>query len=158
MAARRSDALIALSVAGIAIAGYLSFVAFDADAEVFCTGVGDCNRVQESQYARVAGIPVAALGLAMYAVLLALTLARRLGLRPFGSTTARVLPAWIFALAFAGMLYSAYLTYLELFVINAICEWCVVSAIVVTAITVLAWPDVRSAAGDAQGDARSDWP
>jgi len=145
---RRVDALTALSAVGVAIAAYLTFVAFDTNAEAFCTGVGDCRRVQDSQYARVAGVPVAALGLAMYIALLGLGLARRAGLTVLGPGTPRLLGTWTFALAFAGALYSGYLTYLEFFVIDAICEWCVTSAVIVTTIAVLAWPDLRHPASD----------
>ena len=142
MRLRRLDALIALSAFGVGIAAYLTYVALAPNVEAFCTGVGDCHRVQQSEYAHVAGIPVAILGLAMYVALLALTLARRAGVRPFGGDGA-ILRTWTFALAFAGMLYSGYLTYLELVVIDAICAWCVGSAAVVTSITLLALPDAR---------------
>lgn len=141
--------LIALSTIGVAIAAYLTFVALDQNVEAFCTGVGDCHRVQNSEYARVAGVPVAALGLAMYATLLVLSIARRVGLTLLGPATPRLLRAWTFALALAGMLYSTYLTYLELFVIDAICAWCVTSAVLIAAIAVVAAPDIRPSAGDA---------
>jgi uncharacterized membrane protein len=139
---RRLDALIALSAFGVGIGTYLTYVALAPNVEAFCTGVGDCNRVQQSEYAHVAGIPVAILGLAMYVALLALTLARRAGMQPFGGD-GTILRTWTFALAFAGMLYSGYLTYLELFVIDAICVWCVGSAVVVTVIAALSLPDAR---------------
>jgi uncharacterized membrane protein len=119
-------------------------VALDREAEPFCTGIGDCQRVQGSQYAKVGGVPVAALGLAMYSGLAVLAGARRAA----GEQVRRVLGVWTFALALAGALYSLYLTYLELFVIDAICAWCVASAAVVTAICVLAAPDVSAASGD----------
>lgn len=146
MRSRRVDALIAFSAVGVAIAGYLTFVALDPSAEALCSGVGDCHRVQNSEYATVGDVPVALLGLAMYVTLLGLTVARRAGWAGLGPGTPRLLRTWTFALALGGMLYSAYLTYLELFVIDAICEWCVVSAAVVTVIALLAVPDVRATA------------
>jgi uncharacterized membrane protein len=135
------NAQIALSVLGVAIASYLTWVGLTAGAEPFCSGLGDCVAVQGSEYGDIAGIPIAAFGLAMYFGLAVLTVGRRVGpFRAFG-----LLPVWTFSLAFAGTLYSAYLTYIELFVLNAICVWCVVSAVVVTAIFVLSIPDFRAA-------------
>ncbi|MEX1023161.1 MAG: vitamin K epoxide reductase family protein, partial [Dehalococcoidia bacterium] len=133
----RLDALLALALTGTAIAAYLAYVAL-AGGEPFCSGAGDCGAVQSSEYADVAGVPVAVLGLAMYLVLLGLTAARRLT-----SVDARLrLDVWTFAVALSGTLFSAYLTYLELFVIEAICAWCVASALVVTAIAVLSARDL----------------
>lgn len=138
------DTLIALSLLGVAIAGYLSWVALDPDTEAACSGVGDCRAVQDSAYAEVAGIPVALLGFAMYAALAALCMVRRLGpWRGGQAAEPPVLGVWCFALALSGTAFSAYLTYLELFVIEAICIWCVASAALVTAIALLAAVDLR---------------
>ncbi len=95
--------------------------------------------MQSSQYSEVAGVPVALLGLGMYAALLVL-----IGVRRFASAPPSLAVAWTFALALSGTLYSAYLTYLELFVIEAICAWCVASAAIVTAMLLLCVPDLRS--------------
>jgi len=140
-ASPRSVALWLLLVAGVAVAAYLVYVALSATAEPYCRGVGDCHTVQTSEYASIAGIPVAVLGLGMYLGLLALHVA---------SSTARfrgvpILRVWFTVLAGSGMLYSAYLTYLELQVINAICIYCVVSASIVTLIAILSWPDFSAA-------------
>jgi len=140
----RLDLLLALSLLGVAIGGYLSWVALDDGAEAACSGVGDCHAVQGSDYAEVAGVPVALLGLAMYGGLAVLLAARRLG--PWRAEPAReprVLPVWCFALAMSGVLFSAYLTYVELFVIDAICIWCVASAVLITVIALLAAPDLQ---------------
>ncbi len=137
---RRLEVLIALSAIGVAIAVYLTWVALDANAEVACGPLGDCHTVQSSEYAEVAGVPVAALGLLMYMGLLGLVVARRV----WRSAPEALVPL-TFALALSGMLYSAYLTWLELFVIDAICAWCVTSALLVTVIWVLTWPDLREA-------------
>lgn len=139
----RRNLLLLLALAGVAIGGYLSWVALDEESEAFCSGVGDCHTVQSSEYADVAGIPVALLGLGMYLALTALVIGRRFGPRALRGLPQ--LPIWIFALAAAGALYSAYLTYLELFVIDAICVWCVTSAGVITAIALLAAPDFLAA-------------
>lgn len=144
--ARRPDLLLALAAAGAAIAGYLGWVALDAGQEAACGGVGNCGAVQGSRYAEIGGVPIALLGFGMYAALLALLAARRLWPRlRGGEAPPRALASLPFALAFGGTLYSAYLTYLELFVIEAICPWCVASAVVVTLIALLAAPDLRAA-------------
>jgi uncharacterized membrane protein len=114
-----------LGLAGTAIGAYLVWVHYDLDALV--CGLGDCEVVQTSSYAEVFDIPIATLGLLMYIALVALTLARLL--RP-----SLVVPASMAALAItgAGTLYSAWLTYIEIEVLEAICQWCVASAVVTT--------------------------
>jgi uncharacterized membrane protein len=119
---RLSSAVAVLAVLGAAIAGYLTWVHF-AELEPYCVGgTGGCERVQSSPYAELAGVPVAVIGLAGYlAVLASLAL-------PDRSLTA--------FLALVGAGFNAYLTYLELAVIDAICQWCVASAVVMTALAV----------------------
>ena len=119
---RLSLAVAALSVLGVLIAGYLTWVHF-AELEPFCVGGGGaCERVQSSPYARLGGVPVAVIGLTGYVAILA-----SLAL-PDRSVTA--------FLALAGAGFSAYLTYLELAVIHAVCQWCVASAIVMSLLAV----------------------
>jgi uncharacterized membrane protein len=141
-------ALVALSAIGVAIAAYLSWIAIIGVDSIACGPAGDCHAVQTSEYSKVAGVPVAMLGLAMYLALLGGAVARQLlsASPPALSPLARRVAVWTFALAFGGTLYSGYLTYVELFVIDAICAWCVASAVVVTAIFVLTLPDVRPVA------------
>ena len=106
-----------LSVAGIAVAGYLTYVHVAA-IEPFCVGGGGgCARVQASDQALLAGAPVAALGLATYLALLAATLTP--------GELARIAGA-LFALT--GFGFSAYLTYQSVTAIGATCQWCLVSA------------------------------
>lgn len=140
----RLNALLTLTALGLGIAAYLTYVALWEDGNAFCTGIGDCRRVQQSDYARVGGAPVAALGLAMYVGLLAMLSLRRW--RP--SVLPRQLAVWTIALALGGVIYSAYLTWLELAVIHAICAWCIASATVVSAIFALSLPDLRPPADD----------
>ncbi len=98
-----------------------------AGLQPFCAGGSHgCERVQSSSYAKLAGIPVAVLGLAGYVAIAAALLAP--------GERARLAAA---ALAVSGFGFSAYLTYLELFVIDAICQWCVTSAVLLTALMVL---------------------
>lgn len=114
-----------LALAGTGVAGYLTLVAYD-ESLLVC-GLGDCATVQNSPYAKLGGIPIALLGLLMYLVLLVVGLVRWRFVRQ-----AELLTSANTSIALAGTLYSGYLTYLELFVIHAICQWCVASAVIVT--------------------------
>ena len=130
-------AIVGLAALGTLISGYLVWVHYSG-ALALCAGAGGCETVQASRFASVAGVPVALLGLALYLALLGLG-AWRAGAGP---TTPGAVPLALFGLALAGTLYSAYLTYLELHVIGAICPWCVSSAVLVTAICALAAGDL----------------
>jgi uncharacterized membrane protein len=122
---RLTVASAALAVIGLAIAGYLTYVHYRGIAPV-CEIAHGCVKVQSSQWSRLAGVPVALLGLIAYvAILLTLRLRGEL---------ARLACAVI---ALGGFAFSAYLTYRELFTINAICIWCVGSAVVMTLLAVL---------------------
>lgn len=122
---RPTTVAAALTLAGIAIAGYLTWVHYEGLSPI-CT-TGGCERVQASSYSEIGPIPVALLGLIGYVVILA-SLAIR----------GDVGRAATFMLTLAGFAFSVYLTYLELFVIDAICQWCVASAVVMTALLVVA--------------------
>jgi uncharacterized membrane protein len=114
-----------LAAIGLGIAGYLTYVHY-SDIEPVCT-TGGCAKVQGSDYAALAGAPVALIGLLGYVgILLSLLVPGEAG----RAATA--------LLALVGFGYSAYLTYLELSVIDAICQWCVGSAIAMTAIAAVA--------------------
>ena len=119
-------------VAGIGIAGYLTYVKLFA-IEPYCAGVGNCEAVQTSPYAELLGVPVAIWGLLTYLVLLALVLVKRTDWRGLGHPAGMA----TFLVTMVGVIFSAYLTYLELAVIHAICPWCVASAVVMTVLFVL---------------------
>ncbi len=126
-------ALIVVSLAGIAVAGYLTYVHYEPKA-LICTGSGGCETVQESSYAVLIGIPIAVLGLGVWVVALALTI--------WNSELARTLTA---AIAIGSLAFAAYLVILQLFVIDAICVWCMVNDLVlVPALTILALLRLRS--------------
>lgn len=131
-----------LSLAGMGVSAYLTWTHL-AHQSVACGQSQDCDIVQQSVYSEIAGIPVALLGLMAYAILFALTLLRGRVPDPWDD----YVPLAIFGTSLIGMLYSACLTYLELFVIHAICRWCVSSAIIITAIFLLSLPDLK-AGGD----------
>jgi uncharacterized membrane protein len=111
---------------GIAIATYLTYVHYAGLQPICAGGSHGCERVQSSSYATVGGVPVAVLGLIGYVSIAGALLAPGDG--------ARLAAA---ALTVVGFGFSAYLTYLELFVINAICQWCVSSAVLLTVLVVL---------------------
>jgi uncharacterized membrane protein len=123
-----------LAALGIGIAGYLAFVE-TSGAQAVCGPVGDCNRVQQSPWASIAGVPIGVLGLGGYLVLGALALAREV--RP---ELEQVLALLLWGLAATGVAFSIYLTVLEPFVIGATCLWCISSALVMTLILLLTTP------------------
>jgi len=127
-----------LALMGLAVSLYLWYI-HASGSEALCVGVGGCETVNASRYAELAGVPVAAWGAVTYLSLLLMWL-----LRPRVSEQIRArLVLAIFGVTLVGVLFSAYLTYLELFVIHAICPWCVSSAIIITALFLLAVQEIR---------------
>ena len=124
-------ALGVLALLGLAVSAYLTWVHY-AGVEPVCTGISDCERVQSSEYSELAGVPVALIGMLGYAAILA-------SLRGPLELTA--------LLAYLGLAFSAYLTWAELFRIEAICQWCVVSALLILAIAALATMRALRSAG-----------
>jgi uncharacterized membrane protein len=111
----------ALVIAGIAIAGYLTWVHYAGLDPVCVGGGGGCERVQSSEYADLGGVPVAVIGLFGYLAIGATLLWRDERALMAGAT-----------LALTGFGFSAYLTYLEFEVIDALCQWCIASAVTMT--------------------------
>jgi uncharacterized membrane protein len=119
-----------LTLAGIFVAGYLTFVEASG-TEAVCGPVGDCNTVQQSKYAMLFGvIPVGGLGLVGYLLILVAWFVARLSTGRLSDLTITA----IFGMTTFGALFSIYLTFLEPFVIGATCAWCLTSAIVSTAL------------------------
>ena len=135
---RQRQAIALLALVGLFLALYLWLYKIGIIGTLQC-GSGACEQVQTSRYAELFGIPVAFYGVVGYAALLAVAL---LGLRPRFLAERRVTLA-LALLSSAGLLLTLYLTYLELFVIHAICRWCVGSALIIVAIFVLALLDRR---------------
>lgn len=123
--------VVGLSGLGIAVAGYLVYARF-TDTTIACA-TGGCEIVQRSDYAEVAGIPVAVLGLAAYVFLLFTAL--------FASDLARVAGA---IAAISGALFAAYLIYAQFFLIDAVCHWCLVSDAVIGLLAVACALRLRS--------------
>ena len=133
-------AVAVLSLLGIFIAGYLALYKLGYLGVIQC-GTGGCETVQASKYAYFLGFPVAVWGIGAYAALFALAM---LGVQPRWMH-ARWVAVGLFALAGVGVLFSAYLTYLEAAVIHAWCRWCVASAVLITLIFLLTIPGLRRA-------------
>jgi uncharacterized membrane protein len=129
-----------LALLGYFDAAYLSLERLIGDLGGYCPTGGGCATVQSSAYSVLFGVPVAYIGVAGYAVLLALALlslsAERLG-------GVRI-PALLLAFASAGMLFSLYFVYLQVAVIGAICFWCMVSATIELGIWLAALLDWRA--------------
>lgn len=126
-----------LAVLGLAVAIYLTYIETTPEATAVCGPVGNCNAVQKSPYAMLFGVlPVAVLGaLGYFFILLAWGLAHWKSRREWARWG---YPA-LFGAAFLGELFTIYLTYLEPFVIRAVCIWCLTSAVIMTLILWFAW-------------------
>jgi uncharacterized membrane protein len=120
---RLRTAAILLTLAGIAVAGYLTWVHYEDVNPVCVGGGGSCEKVQTSEYADLIGIPVAVIGVAGYLTVLSALLIR-----------IEVATLFAAAVALISFGFAIYLTYLELFVIEAICQWCVANAAIETAL------------------------
>ncbi len=139
-AIRSLSALLALL--GVGVATYIAISESGGGAPACLAGGGGCETVAKSAYSHLAGVNVALIGIAGYLGLLGAALARGDAARFAG-----------LMLALAGFGFSAYLTYLELFVINAICQWCVASAVLMTVLlTLAAFRAFRFAADEPRGD------
>jgi len=124
--------VLLLALLGLGAASYLAYVEINQVTAV-CGPIGECNIVQISPYASLFGVPVAVLGVLSYLAIIALWLGQR------------YLPAhaasWCFlgliVLTVFGTLFSIYLTILEIFAIEAVCMWCLSSAVFTTLIMIL---------------------
>ena len=130
--------LFLVSAAGIGVSSYLTYVHYQP-AALICTGSGGCEAVQDSKYAVLAGVPIAVLGLSAWIAVLVLTV--------WNSELARTVTA---AIALGALGFVAYLVILQLFVIDAICAWCMANDILlVPVLAVLALLRLRAASSSA---------
>ncbi len=128
-------ALVALSIPGIGVSTYLTYSHYTDEATI-CAGVGSCELVQTSEYSVIAGVPVALMGLAYFVAVASLATARlfRVPLALDWATPAA------FTMAIGGTAFVGYLTAVELFVLEAICPWCVsVAVITVISLGIAVW-------------------
>jgi len=122
-----------VALAGMAVAGYLTWVHYSG-AAVICVAGGGCETVQHSRYAEIAGVPVAVLGLVAYTLVVCCV--------AWDEPLARLGAA---AIALVGLVFSAYLLVLQLFVIDAFCVWCLANDVVIApALAVLTALRLRS--------------
>jgi len=129
--------MVVLVAIGLGVASYLTYVHYSGIKPI-CSAGGSCQEVQTSIYSKLAGVPVALIGLIGYVVIMASLLARENETTRFATATFTVV----------GFGFSAYLTYRELFSIHAICEWCASSAVIMTVLMCLAiWRFLRGDAG-----------
>jgi uncharacterized membrane protein len=136
---RLRQVAIVLALIGLGVAGYLTYVHYGG-IEPVCGLGGDCEKVQTSEWADLAGVPVALLGLIGYAAVLATLFVER--------EEALIAGALI---ALVGFGFSAYLTYRELFSIDAICVWCVASAVIMTLLAIVMTARLLRAPTDDRG-------
>ena len=135
-----------LALAGIFVAIYLLLYKLGMIGGLSCA-VGSCEIVNTSRWANFLGIPVAGWGVGFYISLFVLAMVSTREEFAESRTVSMVL----LAMATTGVLFSAWLTYLELFKIHAICQWCVVSAIIVTIIFLVALADYREKSREEEG-------
>lgn len=135
----RRQLLVLLALVGVGIALYLTLYKFGVIGVLSCS-IGSCETVNTSKWSVFLGLPVSAWGLVAYIALL--------GLAMVGTTEAHeqsvTIAKMIAILALWSVLFSAWLTYLELFVIHAICIWCVTSAVLWVVILAVSIADLRA--------------
>jgi uncharacterized membrane protein len=129
--------LAGVAAAGFLISAYLTWTHLNGAVPVCVGGSGGCETVQTSRYSEILGVPVAAFGLFAYATMLLCAV--------FRGEKAALSGAFV---ALVGVLFSAYLSYLELFVLRAICQWCVASTVLVVAYLVLSALRLRATGSD----------
>ncbi len=139
---RYRQAIALLALVGLFVALYLWLHALGFGGAIKCGASGGCETVQTSPWAVFLGMPVAFYGVVGYLALLVVALA---SLRP-AALPQRLWNVMLVGLASVGLLFTIYLTYLELFVIHAICRWCIGSAVIITASWVVSLLSLKSPA------------
>ncbi len=124
---------LAASVVGALDSVYLTWIKLSHNETLCAPGLGDCYTVNTSRYAEIFGIPIAIFGLATYLALIGILLFdERIPFLQENGTLA------LFGISLVGFLYSLYLSYLEEFVIHAWCPYCILSAVMITIVFVVA--------------------
>jgi uncharacterized membrane protein len=131
-------AIAALALAGAGVAAYLVYARYTG-TRLACT-TGGCETVQHSKYAKAAGIPVAVLGLAAYVAVFATALSARVEAAAIGA-----------AIVLGGLAFGVYLIVIQVAVIDAICQWCLVSDAILALLAIASAERLRRAAGRPQG-------
>ena len=120
--------ILILSALGIAVSLYLTYLYFSNAESTFCLAGSGCDTVRESPYSEILGIPVSLSGVIGYSLIFALSLI---------SISYSVRWILLYFLSLAGVTFSLYFTYIELFVIKAICVYCLASAVIITVILIM---------------------
>jgi uncharacterized membrane protein len=131
-----------LALLGFLVSLYMFAYALGITGSVVC-GLGDCERVQSSHYAHIGPIPVSAFGVVGFLALMIVSLR---GLQP-SSVQSRAVALTLFGGGILGVAFSAYLTYLEAFVIHAWCQWCVSSAVIMVLAFLACLPELKRMGG-----------
>ncbi len=139
---RHRQAIAILALVGLFVALYLWLHALGFGGAIKCGASGGCETVQTSQWAVFLGFPVAFYGVVGYLAVLIVAL---VSLKP-AALIERKWNVMLVVLATAGVVFTGYLTYLELFVIHAICRWCVGSAVIITLLWIVSILSLRSLA------------
>lgn len=140
----RLQGIALAAAAGFFVSLYLLLYELGFYGSLACTAGGACAVVQASEYSSFLGFPVPAWGVGWYAAVLGIALWALHSERSRRGTAAALL-----ALSAGGVAFSAYLTYVELFVLGAVCDWCLVSAALVLVIAGLSAPEARRLTGGA---------
>jgi uncharacterized membrane protein len=143
-----------LALGGVFLSVYLLLYALGVYGELVCGVGGGCDVVQASKYSRLLGVPVAGWGLAWYAAVFLVAFLSVQGRFAEEKWPGRSL----LVLAAGGLAFSFYLTAIELFVLHAICRWCVASAILTVLIFVAALPWGGSASGGSSPESLESGP
>jgi uncharacterized membrane protein len=118
--------VVALSALGIAVSLYLTYLYHTkGTALFFCTAGSGCDTVRESPYSVISGVPVPLLGVIGYSLIFLLS---------FTSSKNQTRWPLLYMVSLIGFVFSAYLTYIELFILNAVCVYCLISSFAITAI------------------------
>ena len=124
---------ITMILAGIGLIDSIYLYIFKISSNnAMCLGNGDCATVNASRYSELYGIPVSLLGILAYLAIIVLLIFELRNI--FTKENSNLL---VFGIGLVGVLFSAYLTYIEYFVIYAVCPFCVASAIVITVIFII---------------------
>lgn len=122
-----------LATLGLVDSFYLTWIKLTNNTAICLPGLGNCDVVNNSRFSEIGRIPIAALGVAAYLCLILLILAEKQNL-----PLAEYYPYGVFGIALSGTIYSGYLTYLEIAIIKAICPFCLLSAILMASLLIIA--------------------
>jgi uncharacterized membrane protein len=125
-------ASIIIALVGLAVSVYMTIFKL-TDNSTMCLGSGGCSTINDSRYSEIYGIPVAAVGVGGYLAILAILALEVKG----GSFFERNATLVTFGMALTGFLFTLYLVYLEIFVIKALCPFCVTSQVAMTILFIL---------------------